>query len=114
MSLLDKIRSVEEVEATPKSCEPIERKDIEALIGIINVARNCYSMLTLIFPVGDFSVESINFKSIKILNASKSEPERVVVSFTDALSYTDVTIPLANIVGASLDLHLSQYGDKNV
>ena len=32
MSLLDKIRSVEEVEATPKSCEPIERKDIEALI----------------------------------------------------------------------------------
>ena len=113
MNLLNKIRSVEKHEMVRDS-EPIDRKDLESLINIISVAKGCEFRLTLLLEVGEFSVDSVNFKGIKILNVSKNEPERVVVSFTDTLSTTDVTIPLEHIVGASLDLHLSQYGEDNV
>lgn len=114
MNFLDKLRSVEEAEPTPKSYEPVDKKDLEVLIDIINVAQGCYFKLTLVFPIGDFTVESVNFKGIKIMPATKNDPERVIVSYTDTLSSTDVTIPLHNVIGASLDLHISQYGEENV
>ena len=113
MSFLEKLRNIDKETEEPIRQGKLERKDLEALIDIINVAKDCDFKLTLLFSIGSFEVESINFKGIKILNASKNEHDRVVITYSDALSTTDVTIPIQNVVGASLDLHLSHYGDAD-
>lgn len=57
--------------------------------------------------VGECIVDSNGFKDIKILKATKNEPERLVISTYDALLSTDTTIEVKNII--SIDFTLKHH-----
>lgn len=89
--------------------EPVAKEVIENIVKLITVAHETNSQfnLTLILPIGEFTLDSDAYTNIKILDKSKKEEDRLVVSYQDALLSSDTIIELSNIVGYTLNIHYS-------
>ena len=96
--------------------EPVDIKDLEGVIELINVAKevNCSFTLKLLLEIGEFIVQSDNFKSIKLLKANKTQSERLVITHTNALITMDTTIEAKHIVGINFTLTFKNMYESDV
>ena len=111
MGVIDWFKSEPEVIEENIDIEPISIKDVEDVVKIINEARkvnelNLYFELILYLKIGEFYVDSVSLKDIKILKKTKSEPDRIIISHCNALLSTDTTIRLEDILKISFKLEL--------
>lgn len=86
--------------------EPVDIKTIEDVIVLITAAQevNCVFELEFLLEIGNFIVKSDNFKGIKLLKANKTQEERLIITYTDALLVMDTTINTKHIVGVNFRL----------
>ena len=86
--------------------EPIDIKQIENLIELINVAKDigCVFTLKILLEIDNFLLKSDNFKNIKLLKPNKTQESRLVITHTNALLNIDTTIETKYIVGINFDL----------
>lgn len=96
-------KEIEEVEEELKS---IDKKDMENVIELINIAYStgCIFVLKLTLTSGEFCVDSDTYTDIKMLNKTKNEPDRVVIGYKNALLSHTTIINLDDIVGITFDI----------
>lgn len=89
-----------------KEAEPVSIKDIEQAIELINIANkiNAHFKVTFYLTIGEFSVDSDSFNSIKLMKKTKNEKDRITVNYYTALFSTETTIKLENIFGFTVDV----------
>lgn len=108
------IEKVENVEM--KEAEPVSIKDVEQAIELINVANkiNAHFKITFYLTIGEFSVDSDSFNSIKLMKKTKNEKDRIIISYYTALFSTETTIELKNIFGFTIDVaYMNEWGEES-
>ena len=101
------IEKVENVEM--KEAEPVSIKDVEQAIELINVANkiNAHFKITFYLTIGEFSVDSDSFNSIKLMKKTKNEKDRIIISYYTALFSTETTIDINNIYSIVMSISFS-------
>ena len=97
--------------------EPVELSAIEDVIDLINVASKvkCAFQLRLTLSIGDFKIDNDNFEEIKLLNKSKKESNKLIITYKDVLLSNQTTIDVENIINIEFFLKYKDIGnDVNV
>lgn len=106
------LKQIEE-EIMNEEQKPVDVKEIEDLIRIINTVKdiNCIFSLVLRLEIGEFSVQNDNLKEIKLLKATKTQQERLSITHTNTLLTMETTIELRHITGITFKL---AFNDSNI
>lgn len=98
--------------------DPVGQDAIKDTLALIKVAHesHCHFEVVFILKIGKFTLDSLSFKDIKLLKATKNEPERIVISYNNTLLSHDTTMNVDDITCISFDLKYcsdnSQEGDE--
>ena len=89
----------EQIDTIDKSSlEPVDKKEIEDVIKLIEVAHNtnCNFILKLILEIGEFSVDADSYDGIKLIT-SKKDGDRLLIKYKNLLLSYDTYIELQHI-----------------
>lgn len=117
--MLERLRNrKKDIDAVEKeTIEPIDKKEVEKAIKLIEAAHNidCYFKVHFnLIGSGEFIVVSDSFKGIKMVN-SKKEGNRVLIQYATMLFASDTYINLENIINIVVECkYESNQGDINV
>lgn len=94
--------------------EPVAKEDMEKLIKLMHTAHDvgAWFELELQLPIGSFSVDSDEYTGIKIMPKTKTDKERVIISYKDALLSNDTVINLENVLGISFVIRFCDVNAK--
>lgn len=94
--------------------EPVAKEDMEKLIKLMHTAHDvgAWFELELQLPIGSFSVDSDEYTGIKIMPKTKTDKERVTISYKDALLSNDTVIDLENVLGISFVIRFCDINAK--
>lgn len=86
--------------------DPVGQDAIKDTLAIIKVAyeSHCYFELEFVLKIGKFIVDSFSFEDIKLLKETKNEPERIIITYSNALLKYDVTINVDDITHVDFSL----------
>ena len=109
--MFESLKKVQEYENNEIK-EPVSKKDVEDAIKLINIAHEvgCDFDLQLTLEIGEFCVSADSYTGIKMLNKTKTDGDRLVISYKNALLSNDTIIDLKNILHISLKI---EFCDKN-
>ena len=107
------VKTVEKIEQTEQ--KPVDKKDIEALISLINTAHNieCDFDLCLTLSIGNFKVNSDAFNGIKLIS-KKNEEEKLLIQHKNMLLSNDTSINLKDIHHIMFNLKFYDKGEQDV
>lgn len=90
-------------ESDTQEPEPVAKEDMEKLIKLMHAAHDvgAWFDLELQLPIGNFNIDSNEYTGIKIMPKNKTDKERVIISYQDALLSNDTVIDLENILRIS-------------
>ena len=85
---------------------PVDIEKVEDLIKIINVCKDIGAEfeLCLILRLDGLTIDSSMFKDIKLLKKTKNEPDRLSVSYYNALLSTNSVIDINDIIHINLKI----------
>ncbi len=90
-------------ESDTQESKPVAKEDMEKLIKLMHTAHDvgAWFDLELQLPIGSFNVDANEYTGIKIMPKTKTDKERVIISYQDALLSNDTVINLENILRIS-------------
>lgn len=89
-----------------KHNDPVGQDAIKDTLALIKVAyeSHCHFEATFVLKIGKFTVDSYSFKDVQLLKETKKEPERIVISYSNALLSYAVTMNVSDITCITFDL----------
>lgn len=93
-------KNISQIEEEVIDEKPVTKKEIEDMIKLINAAHNVDAMfdLQLKLVIGDFNISSESYTGMKLLSKTKSDDDRLVISYKNALLSNDTVIDISNIL----------------
>lgn len=100
-------------ECETETVEPVSYEEMEKVVKLLTTACEIQTkfVLELFLSIGTFRVDADSFKTIKLSKGNKTQGDRIIISFADALSSTETTIELENIEKVVVEVNYTNKED---